>query len=392
MIDYIKFSLKKWGASGMIVKKLVKGHYTVVLILIVFLLYSPRYVLGDGNLKTPNVIITLEKVFLTDFPSANLDVSFTIYNPNNVNVSLEGVVYSIYINQKFVGEQFFVSLKPENPFIATIAPNETKIIRHNPVLILSSIDEEVKNLILEGTNEWDFTGTAVFSSSLGDLKASVITEKTKVRYEGGKFPLLVNLSTIRIEVRDENWIPIADANVTLISKETSFEGITNETGSVEFEVPTTNYTVKVSKEGYVPHEQLLELSIPSTIMRAIQLYPSARLTIEINDEAGNPLRDVNVTFASDVGNFTKTTDASGIAEFEIPRANYTLTVSKKGYLPHKESLDLSKSTIESKVIQLTAEIPWWQQYWYLIAGVIAVCIVIPVIVILKMKRKRLSTL
>ncbi|MEM0328213.1 MAG: hypothetical protein QXP36_01845 [Conexivisphaerales archaeon] len=207
----------------------------------------------------------------------------------------------------------------------------------------------------------------------------------------------VQLSKVIIEVVDENWLPISGANVTLIFKEGSFREITNASGLVEFEVPTTNYTVKVSKEGYIPHEEFLEISIPSTMMRTIQLYPSVRLTVKIRDEAGNPLSDVNINLTSHLGNFSKTTNSSGIAEFEIPRANYTLSISKKGYLPHQETLDLPKSTIECKVtIWLTAELPWWQKYlqaiangaqryWYIIAIIVAICVIVPVF--LKIWRK-----
>jgi LEA14-like dessication related protein len=386
MNDYLKFFLRKCGVNRMSVKKIIEAHHAVVLLLIVLFSLFSCYVLDNSELKAPSVTVSLEKVFLTDIPSANLYVTFIIYNPNNISISLEGISYDIYVNQRFVSKQFHVSLEPENPFIAVIGPNETKIIKHNPTIDLSSIDEEVKNLILEGTNEWNFTGNAVFSSSLGDLVAPIVTKKTKIIFEGGKFPLLVNLSTITIEVKDENWLPITGAKVTLSSKETSIERITNETGSIEFKVPTANYTIRVSKEGYLSHEESLEISVPSTIMRTIQLYPSFRLILEIKNEAGKPISDVNITLASDVGNFSKTTNAAGIAEFEIPRVNYTLTVSKKGYLPYEESLSLPKSTIERKIIQLKPELTWWEQYWpYLIIGAIAICIIVPTV--LRLKRK-----
>ena len=77
-----------------------------------------------------------------------------------------------------------------------------------------------------------------------------------------------------------------------------------------------------------------------------------------------------------------------MVEFEIPRTDYTLTVSKKGYLSYKEFLDLSKSPIETKTIQLKPELTWWEQYWpYIIAGVIAVCIIVSIV--LRLKRKSL---
>jgi len=103
-----------------------------------------------------------------------------------------------------------------------------------------------------------------------------------------------------------------------------------------------------------------------------------------------PISDVNVTIVSkEAGNFSKTTDTTGLAEFEIPRANYTLSLSKRGYLSHEETLDLSKSETSTKIIQLIAETkPWWEEYWYLIVGAIVVYIGIPII--LKLRKKMLT--
>jgi len=204
-----------------------------------------------------------------------------------------------------------------------------------------------------------------------------------------EYALPIRLSKIIIEVKDEGWSPISGAKVLFIFREGWFSAITDKLGVAEVKIPTTNYTLKVSKEGYFPHEESLNISVPSAIMRVIQLYRSIKLTLEIRDEAGAPINNATVAFSSkDVGNFTKTTNASGMAEFEIPRTDYTLTVSKKGYLSYKEFLDLSKSPIETKTIQLKPELTWWEQYWpYIIAGVIAVCIIVPIV--LKLKRKSL---
>ena len=461
---------------------MIKVYQTAILILIALFLF-PNYALANNNLKMPKVAIALREVTfnLPMEESAILDVVFSIHNPNDINITLIGIIYKIYINGRFIDEKIFIP-NPTTLEFLTIPPKETKIERYNPVIYLSSIDEETRNLILSGHGEWSFTGTAVFSTTpdslSGDLKVPVVTKKTKVRYWGYKFPLPVNLSTITIEVRDENWIPIVGANVTLVSKDASFEGITDEKGSVEFEVPTTNYTIKVFKEGYLPHEEPLELSVPSTLMRAVKLKLATKLIVEVKDETGNPLSDVNITLTSekgnftqftnasgiakfliprakytlkifkegylpheealdlstsptmrksiqiyhgvkltvevkdeegrpisnayvdllseDVGNFTKTTNASGIAEFEIPRTNYTLRVSKEGYLTYEETLDLSERATSTKVIQLKAKLPLWQkylqdivskieQYKYPIVGAITICVIIAVI--FKLKRK-----
>jgi hypothetical protein len=158
-------------------------------------------------------------------------------------------------------------------------------------------------------------------------------------------------------------------------------------GLMEFsEIPFANYTIKVSKEDYLPYEGFFNLSKTVTV-KVVQLSLSTKLKVEVRDEKANPIVGANVSLVSkEFGNFTKTTNTSGIVEFEIPRANYTLKISKKGYLSYEEPLDLSKSPIESKIIQLKPELTWWQQYWpYLIIGAIAVCIIIPVI--LRLKRK-----
>ncbi len=68
-----------------------------------------------------------------------------------------------------------------------------------------------------------------------------------------------------------------------------------------------------------------------------------KLVIKVRDKSGRPISNASVDLLSkNLDNFTKTTNASGIVEFEILRANYILRVSKEGYLPYEETLDLSE--------------------------------------------------
>jgi hypothetical protein len=314
--------------------------------------------------------------------------------------------------------------KDSEPFVYTVTPEtakEAEIFHHTfyleplikptlvQVIVKDTMNQPIKNADVKVlgiyvdesfTGKTDENGNFSFYTRFEDFQIYISAEgykpfedRLKVTHETPKMLYEAKLeyltARIIIEVKDEAWNPISGANVTLISKETSFEENSNASGLVEFEVPTTNYTMKVFKEGYVPHEEAFELSVPSTIMKSIQLYPSVRLTLEIKDEAGNPIRDANITLAFDAGNFSKTTNGSGIAEFEIPRANYTLSVTKKGYLPYEEVLDLSKSPIESKVIQLKTELAWWQNYksYFIIGTIIAVCII--VLIVFRLKRKSL---
>jgi LEA14-like dessication related protein len=362
------------------------------LIIISFSLSSSN-VLGE-KLRTPEVSMVLQKVFV--FPpgsSSDLSVKWIIHNPNDLMISLKYIYFKVYVNGKFVNEgAYFSEVEGELEKEWSIAPNQTKIIERTFTLEFPS-DEEIKETILSGKGEWNFEGTAFFDSSIGEVNAPIITKKSTVKYEGYGFPLPkieVSFSVIKVEVKDEKGLPLSGAKVILISKETraSFEETTNEMGSIEFKVPTINYILKVFKEGYFPREQFLEVSTPSTLTKVIQLYRSIKLTLEIKDQTGKPLSDANVTLSSkEVGNFSKATDTSGRVEFEIPRTNYTLSVVKKGYLPYEEVLDLSKSPIESKTIQLKPELTWLEQYWsYLIIGVIALCIII-VPIVLRLKRR-----
>jgi hypothetical protein len=334
-----------------------------------------------NSLKSPTVTIAFSGPISMESELQAIifeDLTFSVYNPNSVSINLVRIEYKIYFNGKFIENETYEPLL-EDPIVPS---NQTKTFKVDLVINLSLIDENTRNLIIEGRGEWNFTGTAYFTTPLGNL-----TAKVKKYIPEKYFPLSTYPSKITIEIEDEKWNRVEGANVTLLSKENTFSSITDSAGKVEFEVPSTKYTLKIFKEGFLPYEEILDLSTPSNVGKIIQIYHAIKLKLEIIDENGNPIKDVNVTFSSkDVGNFTKTTNASGIAEFEIPRVNYILTIFKKGYLPYEEPLNLSKSTIESIVIQLKLELTWWQKYYlYLIIGVIAVCIIVPVV--LRQKRK-----
>jgi LEA14-like dessication related protein len=336
--------------------------------------------MASNELKTPVVTATFQMPgwFSKSLPNTFLvNISLTIFNPNNVTIQLRFLKLEYYLNETFLNREGF--LEEEN-----ISPNERKILTIAAMINFSSVGEQIAR---ENMDKVDIRGTAYFLTPSGKLVAPIKKEEAKYPTVEPTSPLY--LSKITIEIEDEEWNRIEGANVTLISKEKSFNGMTNEAGRVEFEVPSTRYTLKIFKEGYLPHEETLDLSTPSNVGKIIQIYRGIKLRVEIVDEKRVPIKDVNVTLSSkDVGNFNKITNSSGIAEFEIPRANYTLIVSKKGYTLYEEVLDLSTSPIESKVIQLKPELTWWEQYWaYIIAGVIAVCIIVPIV--LKLKRKPL---
>lgn len=336
--------------------------------------------------ELPMVVVSsfeVETDFPKFFPEANFTIvrlTFKINNPYLENIWVDRIEYKIYADEMLVIEEIvhredIVLQLPKNETV--IHPAELMTLKINSKLDFLKFNQQMKDLILSNTVKWGIGGTAYFQTSKGFLSAPI---------QGIMTDYPSDISRIKLLVEDgEKWAPLSNAEVIFVSKYGTFRQLTDTSGLAEFEIPNTNYKLKVLKEGYLFHEEPVDLSIPQTVTKHIQLYPSIRLTIEIKDEMGSPLNDANIALVSDIGNFSKTTNASGLAEFEIPRTNYTLTVSKEGYLPYKESLDLSKSSIEKKIIQLKAEIPKWEKLWqkyryYLIAGVIIACIVIPVIV------------
>jgi len=347
--------------------------------------------IGDLKINLPTVIISSFKVDTSLFEISEearailITIVFKIHHPYTEDIALERLEYKIYANDALVETRI---TDPEKfiPRIDKIIPcGKIVTLEVSPIVSLAKLDKNTINLILNGAARWKVAGTSYFNTSQGIL--SVPVEGIKTDYPSDK-----EFGTI-ISVKDKDWNPIAQAKVTLSSKFFTLNKLSDEKGRAIFlNLPFPNYTLtlKVSKEGYFPYEKSIEVSEPKPPTGyVVELYLITKLTIEVLDVAGMPIIDANVTFSSkNVGNFTKATNASGIAELEIPKTNYTLTVSKKGYLTYEEVLDLSKFPIESKVIQLKPELTWWEQYrLYIIAGVIAVCIIVPIV--LRLKRKSL---
>lgn len=374
--------------------KLPTRHIPLAEILLVLLLFLLTYcTCAEWEVQTelPKVIISsfkpdidILKLF-PEYQRTAIAMTFKISHPYTEKITIERIEYKIYANGTLIEER---SNKPEEVLMKgkeIIPPGEIKTIEIIPEVDFSKIDERTKNLILEKKVKWSVTGTIYFNTSKGIIAAPI--QGIIADYPSGKeFGII-------IYVKDKSWNPIAQAKVTLTSKFFTLAQLSDEGGKAIFlNLPYPNYslTLKVSKEGYFPYKKSINVSEPRPPTgEIVELYLVGKLTIEVRDSAGMPIRNANVTLSSkDVGVFNKTTNESGIAEFEIPRTDYTLSVVKKGYLPYEEVLDLSKSPIESKTIQLKPELSWLEQYWfYLIIGVIAICIIVPIV--LRLKRKSL---
>ena len=108
-----------------------------------------------------------------------------------------------------------------------------------------------------------------------------------------------SLSKITVEIVDEKWNTVSQAKVLFVFPGGSFGEIATfgeKKNVVSILIPTMNYTIRVLKEGYLPHEETLELpSTPSTVGKIIQICRGIKLRVEIVDEKRVPIKDVNVT-------------------------------------------------------------------------------------------------
>jgi len=366
--------------------KSFQKYFKVISLVLIFIGLFPCIV-NANTLELPRIDFLLESVSIlgpVEPPLLRLNFKMIIYNPAPVPVTLRGFAFK----EIFVGKEL-VDTDRQGVFEELIPSNETKTVEFSldfPYFFEENREGKEKEL-LEG--HWKFMGAVYF----------IVREEyfgVPLEWEGIKYPIYQygylpgpNSSTITVEVENEKGISISDAEVKLISEKRSFKVTTDKKGVAEFEVPTTNYTIRVSKEGYIAHEEPLELSIPSMVMRVIHLYPASKLIVEVKDGKGRPIENATITLSSkDFGNFTKITTASGIAEFEIPRANYTIKALKKGYLPYEETLDLSEVATSTKVIQL--KLPFWQEYQYYIVGIVIFFIAASIVVMLLKRKRRLS--
>lgn len=142
---------------------------------------------------------------------------------------------------------------------------------------------------------------------------------------------------------------ISGATVSLTE---TITGTTDENGDVSFEdVEFGDYTLTVEKTGYADYTDSLTVDGDEEVN--VTLTPVDTLTITV-DNGADPA--VAIEGASVViGETTKTTNASGEAEFtNMPYDDYTATISANGYTTATETLQF-RSNHKSFTVSLTSE-------------------------------------
>lgn len=106
----------------------------------------------------------------------DLNITFDIYNPNDVTVELERMDYEIYANDVRVASGSF-----EEPL--EIPPNEEVRTSTNVVAPVSTVPSAILSILMEGGANWTIEGTMYFNTPDGTIEQSFSRD---IEREGGE--------------------------------------------------------------------------------------------------------------------------------------------------------------------------------------------------------------
>lgn len=130
---------------------------------------------------------------------------------------------------------------------------------------------------------------------------------------------------------------------------------TTNNGTVSFNVEAGNYTLKISKNGYITSQEAITITAATTITRIISQtsLPSYTLIIKVSDSNSHPLQSATIMIAGT----QSLTDQSGQASFSLQPGTYIFTISKTGYNTYGETLTVSANASISATLTTIAPTP-----------------------------------
>jgi len=160
-------------------------------------------------------------------------------------------------------------------------------------------------------------------------------------------PLESYILSVRV-VDAETTLPIESALVLVVNKTHTFEGTTDADGFANFTLSPGGYEVSASRSGYQSSQPtLVELQTDKTIViPLIPITPSnASLTVIVTDgETGRAIQGAVVKVKNSTLTLSQSTDATGKAIFILTKGGYIVHVSKEGYSPHEQKINLAQDT------------------------------------------------
>ncbi len=300
-------------------------------------------------------------------PDSGYTVSTDIYAEGYVNAVKENVVVTANENNN-IGE-------------LVVAVHNAKIYGNVGVADASvRLNDDAGNPVSisqsDFNGDYDFSYLAEGNYNLIPVKAGYLfspqTQSVSVGIGEEKnvnFTSVPNIANLAVQTVGESGAPISQVSVTIVNSDTNFvQSISsNAQGNVLFlNIPADSYIVTPSLEGYSssPVNQTVALSagdsttISFTLMRN-EATISGKVFRELTGGGTLPLSGavVEAKRISSGETFRAQTDSTGYYQIsDLPRENFTVTVSKTGYVTQTRQNDLSGGNSENFDFTLSPKI------------------------------------
>ena len=146
---------------------------------------------------------------------------------------------------------------------------------------------------------------------------------------------------VTFSVTDETDTALEGAKVHLDGFDPKF---TDEDGTAHFSAENGTYNYTVSKDGYAARNGSVEVD-GANVTELVTLKAEHRLTVDVDDEDGNSLENVDIQLDEMVGKDREMvgqnqTDADGTAVFWVVNGTYEYHVSKDGFASRTDTVEI----------------------------------------------------
>lgn len=182
-------------------------------------------------------------------------------------------------------------------------------------------------------------------SKAGYIKDSLEINVTRDETSTGTinlYPIDQTKGVLKVYVQGTNGSALKNINVISTNQpngQTALNGTTDDSGLALFEqILIGSYTIKATKDGYIPAQKYLTLKsdeVNTVTIALMKLNETGNLKIQVNDNDNIPLSGARVASTSQPElqiPISGTTNSSGLLEFVyLAPGNYHFTITKDGY-------------------------------------------------------------
>ncbi len=197
--------------------------------------------------------------------------------------------------------------------------------------------------VLSGVENGEYA-YQLFKSGYVEVDSTVIVN--------GNDQLLIHsmekLTEFQLLVLDESSLPIPNVFVTLELGDftTDANGVVNFNG-----VPKGLYHYELSKEGFFPVNDSIQVNTEKVTEIALMLRVTYRVQFTVVDSENNPLQEAQIAFNGEI----KNTDSLGIASWNglLPNLTYNYSVQKAGFVLKTGTVSITTANLYENIVLQT---------------------------------------